>query len=225
MNISDIITNNHLILVHLNYRYFEVVDQNTGEVSAWWFGGGSDLTPSYLVEEDAKHFHQTLKDACDKHDASYYPKYKKWCDDYFWISHRGEARGIGGIFFDDLESRDSESIFSFVQDCGKSFLPSYVPILKQRMNESFTEEQKLWQQLRRGRYVEFNLVHDRGTKFGLATPGARIESILISLPLTARWEYMHSPEKGTQEDKMLQVLKKPRDWLGEERKSWWKKWI
>ncbi|KAJ3129498.1 Coproporphyrinogen-III oxidase [Nowakowskiella sp. JEL0407] len=201
--------------VHLNYRYFEIYDPFNKDAKpvSWWFGGGCDLTPSYLYPEDAEHFHKEIKAACDKHDKGYYSKFKKWCDEYFFIPHRGEARGIGGIFFDDLDDKDPEKLFAFVKDCGHTFVKQYVPILHKRKDMPFTEEMKKWQQLRRGRYAEFNLVYDRGTKFGLATPGARIESILMSLPLTARWEYMHSPEKGSREDQLLDVLKTPKEWV------------
>lgn len=200
--------------VHLNYRYFETMDKN-GEGKAWWFGGGTDLTPSYLFEEDAIHFHRTIKDACDKHDRAYYPRFKEWCDKYFYIPHRGESRGLGGIFFDDLdeEEKDQEELFSFVQHCLEAFLPSYLPIIEKRKGMPYGQREKEWQQVRRGRYVEFNLVHDRGTSFGLNTPGARVESILMSLPLTARWMYMHKPEKGSREERLLGVLKKPVDWV------------
>jgi coproporphyrinogen III oxidase len=226
--------------VHLNYRYFETSDPRdpvnaTGQATHnWWFGGGTDLTPSYLFEEDAQHFHKTIKTACDKHDKEYYPRFKKWCDEYFRIPHRGESRGLGGIFFDDLDAsarplakNPQEEIFQFVATGLEAFLPSYVPILKRRIEMPYLPEHKEWQQIRRGRYVEFNLVNDRGTSFGLRTPGARIESILMSLPLTARWEYMH-PLCGTgveeaqeeeindtrrKERELLQVLKKPREWV------------
>ncbi|KAI8817565.1 Coproporphyrinogen III oxidase [Fimicolochytrium jonesii] len=201
--------------VHANYRYFELVEEGGDHTKpvAWWFGGGCDLTPSYLFEEDAVHFHKVIKQACDKHDAGYYPKFKKWCDEYFDVKHRGERRGIGGIFFDDLENKDPNEIFEFVHDCGHSFVEQYMPILEKRKDLPYTEENKRWQQMRRGRYVEFNLVHDRGTKFGLATPGVRIESVLMSLPLKARWEYGHTPEPGTPEAKLLEVLKNPKDWV------------
>ncbi|KAJ1984183.1 Coproporphyrinogen-III oxidase [Dimargaris verticillata] len=199
--------------VHLNYRYFEINDpDNPGRPQMAWFGGGSDLTPSYFFEEDAQHFHRTLKEACDAHDQVFYPRFKQWCDKYFYLPHRGEARGVGGIFFDDLDDRDPEELFAFVRACGKAFLPSYVPIVHRRKDTPFTPLQKQWQQLRRGRYVEFNLIHDRGTKFGLFTPGARIESILMSLPLTARWEYCHTPQPGSPEAQLLEVLTKPRSW-------------
>ncbi len=192
--------------VHANFRYFE-----RGDGSSWWFGGGADLTPSYLFEEDATHFHQTFKNACDLHDAAYYPKFKKWCDEYFYIKHRGESRGVGGIFFDNHKAPDAERAFSFTKDCADAFLPSYLPILDRRLGSEFTSAQKDWQQIRRGRYVEFNLVYDRGTKFGLNTQG-RIESILMSLPLTSRWEYCHETEKGSAEEALVDVLKNPREW-------------
>lgn len=200
--------------VHLNYRYFETMDKN-GDGKAWWFGGGTDLTPSYLFEEDAIHFHHTIKGACDKHDRAYYPRFKKWCDNYFFIPHRGETRGVGGIFFDDLdeEEKDREELFSFVQQLLQAFLPSYLPIIEKRKGMSYGPREKEWQQVRRGRYVEFNLVHDRGTSFGLNTPGARVESILMSLPLTARWMYMHEPEKGSKEERLIGVLKNPVEWI------------
>lgn len=208
--------------VHLNYRYFEIHDpavqdvqgtRGVEEPKVWWFGGGTDLTPSYLFEEDARHFHGSLKAQCDRHDASFYPAFKAWCDRYFLIPHRNERRGIGGIFFDDL-SGNPRHLFNLIRDLGDHFLPSYLPIIQRRQWMRFSDHQKRWQQLRRGRYVEFNLVYDRGTKFGLATPGARIESILMSLPLTSRWEYMS--ELGTEEESaekdLLEVLKNPRDW-------------
>ena len=226
--------NPHAPTVHANYRYFEVYDpKNPSEVIAWWFGGGCDLTPSYLYNEDAIHFHETLKNACDKHAPGVlYRPFKKWCDEYFYIPHRKEARGIGGIFFDDLNSADHhrlptdkdsssssrprsrEEVFGFVKSCGDCFLPSYLPILKKRAKTQFTEQQRRWQLLRRGRYVEFNLVYDRGTKFGLNTPGARVESILMSLPETARWEYQSEvgADAGSEEGKLLEVVRNPKDW-------------
>ncbi|KAH6600224.1 hypothetical protein BASA50_002491 [Batrachochytrium salamandrivorans] len=203
---------------HANYRYFELRDASGSTVdthlpAAAWFGGGCDLTPSYLFEEDAVHFHKVIKDACNKHDPTYYPRFKIWCDAYFNNIHRGERRGIGGIFFDDLEDKPIADLFAFVSDCGNSLVNQYIPIVKRRMNMPFTAEQKEWQQMRRGRYVEFNLVHDRGTKFGFVTPGVRIESVLMSLPLTARWQYCHTPEPGSPEEKLLDALKTPRDWV------------
>lgn len=201
--------------VHFNYRYFETMNAEDGECNAWWFGGGTDLTPSYLYDEDAIHFHQTIKGACDKHDRAYFPRFKSWCDRYFHIPHRQETRGVGGIFFDDLDEaeKDQEQLFSFIRDCLTAFLPSYLPIIARRKDMPFTEPEKDWQQLRRGRYVEFNLVHDRGTSFGLSTPGARVESILMSLPLTARWQYMHDAVPGSREDRMVRALKETRDWV------------
>ncbi len=196
--------------VHANYRYFE---RGTGDRDgSWWFGGGADLTPSYLFEEDARHFHSTLKDACDRHNVADYAHYKEWCDTYFHIPHRAEGRGVGGIFFDDLRANNKQDCFDFVQDCAESFLQSYLPILERRKDMAYDNQQKEWQNLRRGRYVEFNLVYDRGTTFGLKTNG-RIESILMSLPLVARWEYCHEVEPGSEEERMQNVLKQPVDWI------------
>ncbi|KAI9357033.1 Coproporphyrinogen III oxidase [Zopfochytrium polystomum] len=197
---------------HLNYRYFELREDGKDEPAAWWFGGGSDLTPSYIFEEDAAHFHSVIKAACDKHDRSYYPRFKTWCDTYFHLPHRDEHRGVGGIFFDDLDERPAPELARFVEDCGRAFVAQYVPVVARRKDAPFSPAMKTWQQIRRGRYAEFNLVYDRGTKFGLATPGARVESIMCSLPLTARWEYAHEPEEGSDEWKMVQVLKNPREW-------------
>ncbi|GAO46010.1 hypothetical protein G7K_0255-t1 [Saitoella complicata NRRL Y-17804] len=198
--------------VHLNYRYFEIENQD-GTPRAWWFGGGSDLTPSYLFDEDAIHFHKTMKNACDKHDRRYYPDFKKWCDKYFYIKHRQETRGVGGIFFDDLEDKTPDELFSFIRSCANAFLPSYLPLIERRKDMSYTPDEKIFQQVRRGRYVEFNLVYDRGTQFGLNTPGARVESILMSLPLTSRWEYMHVPKLGSREERLMEVLRKPKAWV------------
>lgn len=230
--------------VHANYRYFELTEppaegehsttSSHPKVLASWFGGGSDLTPSYLFEEDAQHFHKTLKTACDKHGSALFPAFKTWCDEYFFITHRNEARGIGGIFFDDFTDEpharipvdkngsDSDTrpwsqddIFEFVKSCGDAFVPSYVPILERRKNIPTDEHKRRWQLLRRGRYVEFNLVYDRGTKFGLMTPGARVESILMSLPEVARWEYMSDlggDGEDSEEGKLIEVLRKPREW-------------
>lgn len=197
--------------IHFNYRYFEVIGEDG--VKQWWFGGGTDLTPYYLNEEDSVHFHKTLKDSCDEHDVTYYPKFKKWCDDYFHIKHRNESRGIGGIFFDDLDTPTQDDAFKFVTTCAESVIPSYLPLVREHKNKDYGFNERQWQLLRRGRYVEFNLIYDRGTKFGLYTPGARYESILMSLPLTARWEYMHEPEKDSREEILTEVLKNPRDWL------------
>ncbi|PHT35827.1 Oxygen-dependent coproporphyrinogen-III oxidase, chloroplastic [Capsicum baccatum] len=200
--------------VHFNYRYFETDAPNDapGAPRQWWFGGGTDLTPAYIFEEDVKHFHSVQKGACDKFDASFYPRFKKWCDDYFYIKHRGERRGLGGIFFDDLNDYDQEMLLSFSTECANSVIPAYIPIVEKRKDTPFTDEHKAWQQLRRGRYVEFNLVYDRGTTFGLKT-GGRIESILVSLPLTARWEYDHQPVEGSEEWKLLDACINPKEWL------------
>jgi coproporphyrinogen III oxidase len=178
-------SNPHAPTIHFNYRYFEIQDPKdpSGPPKAWWFGGGTDLTPSYLYDDDVKHFHSLFKQSCDKHDEAYYTRFKRWCDDYFHISHRGESRGVGGIFFDDLSDRSPEEIFKFVRECSNTFLPAYYPIVEKRSAMKFTEEEKRWQQLRRGRYVEFNLVYDRGTKFGLAMKEPRTESILMSCEL------------------------------------------
>lgn len=272
--------NPHAPTAHANYRFFEVevpLTKEEREAAAkeagsggatpvvpttrklWWFGGGADLTPSYLYDEDAVHFHGTLKAALEAHDPPspsppFYPRFKAWADDYFLIPHRGERRGVGGVFFDDLDtesvntvgsnflpaalkaagagagtqqaasalplssslssSSSPYSLLPLIADAAEAFVPAYVPIIEARKDTPYTEEQKRWQQLRRGRYAEFNLVYDRGTKFGLATPGARIESILMSLPLTARWEYGHVPAPHTHEARTMDALKSPRDWLG-----------
>ena len=200
--------------VHANWRYFEMYDAS-GNVIQSWFGGGQDLTPYYLFEEDAKHFHQVCKTACDKHNPEFYPKYKKQCDEYFWNAHRGEARGVGGLFFDYLkptETQTSEDWYNFVTEIGNSFLNGYLPIVEKRKNQSYTQANRDWQEIRRGRYVEFNLIHDKGTLFGLKTNG-RIESILMSLPPHVQWVYDHKPEKGSEEEKLLQVLENPREWI------------
>lgn len=198
--------------IHFNYRYFEV--ENPDGSIQWWFGGGTDLTPYYLNEKDVIHFHRTLKDACDKHNPKYYESFKKWCDDYFYIKHRGENRGVGGIFFDDLEKPSQEEAFQFVKSCAEAVIPSYIPLVKKHKHDGYGYAERQWQLLRRGRYVEFNLIYDRGTKFGLHTPGARYESILMSLPLNAMWQYMHEPKPTSKEAKLLDVLREPKDWLG-----------
>ncbi|KAI9153848.1 hypothetical protein LWI28_017425 [Acer negundo] len=200
--------------LHFNYRYFETDAPKDvpGAPRQWWFGGGTDLTPAYIFEEDVKHFHSTQKKACDKFEPTFYPRFKKWCDDYFYIKHRNERRGLGGIFFDDLNDYDQEMLLSFATECANSVVPAYIPIIEKRKDTPFTEQNKAWQQLRRGRYVEFNLVYDRGTTFGLKT-GGRIESILVSLPLSARWEYDHKPEEGSEEWKLLDACINPKDWI------------
>lgn len=200
--------------VHANWRYFEMYDAQ-GEVMQSWFGGGQDLTPYYLFDEDAIHFHQTCKTACDAHDPSFYPKYKKQCDAYFWNTHRKEARGVGGLFFDYLKADEQHTMndwYDFVTEVGNSFLQAYVPIVERRKDLSYSEAQRTWQEIRRGRYVEFNLVHDKGTLFGLKTNG-RIESILMSLPPHVQWVYDHHPEPGSEEARLLEVLAQPVEWV------------
>lgn len=195
-------------IIHMNVRYFEM----DGGIK--WLGGGIDLTPHYIVQEDAKFFHGELKKVCDKHNPGYYKKFKEWADDYFYITHRHETRGIGGIFFDRLnESTEMnfEQNLNFWKDVGYTFAPTYVELINRNKNKSFTEANKQWQLLRRGRYVEFNLVYDKGTKFGLETNG-RVESILMSLPKTAGWEYDFKPAPNSEEAKTLSLLKKGIDW-------------
>ncbi|MGB6150813.1 MAG: oxygen-dependent coproporphyrinogen oxidase [Pricia sp.] len=200
--------------VHANWRYFEMYDKS-GNVVDQWFGGGQDLTPYYLFEEDAVHFHSVCKAACDKHHPDFYSTYKKRCDDYFWNAHRNEARGIGGLFFDYCKATDAMNMtdwYNFVTQVGDSFLESYVPIVLKRRNVAYTAEHRDWQEIRRGRYVEFNLVHDKGTLFGLKTNG-RIESILMSLPPFVQWRYDHQAMAGSEEERLLEVLKTPRPWV------------
>lgn len=200
--------------VHANWRYFELYDNDDKKIDSW-FGGGSDLTPYYIFEEDGRHFHATLKNALDPFGKELYPKYKKHCDEYFINKHReNEARGIGGIFYDYLrpvDEKDAERLFEFQQANGNAFLEAYVPIVQRRKGYTYTEQEIFWQEIRRGRYVEFNLVHDRGTLFGLKTNG-RTESILMSLPPRARWEYNYSPAPGSREEELVKNLK-PRDWI------------
>ncbi|MDJ0647830.1 MAG: oxygen-dependent coproporphyrinogen oxidase [Xenococcaceae cyanobacterium MO_188.B19] len=223
--------NPYVPTIHFNYRYFEA-----GPV--WWFGGGADLTPYYPFAEDAAHFHRTYKAACDKHHQEYYPVFKRWCDEYFYLKHRGETRGVGGLFFDyqdgqgslyrgpyqdssaakyskelgDITPRSWEELFSFVQECGRSLLPAYLPIAERRKDTEYGERERNFQLYRRGRYVEFNLVYDRGTIFGLQTNG-RTESILMSLPPMVRWEYGYQPEPNTPEAELYETFLKPQDWV------------
>lgn len=201
--------------VHCNYRMFELYNDQD-ELTDRWFGGGTDLTPYYLFEEDASHFHQTYKQACDSWDRDLYPKFKKECDNYFVNWHRNEERrGIGGIFYDyqhAIEPKDAEFWMNFGKTCGNAFTKAYLPIVERRKNWAFTAANKYWQEIRRGRYVEFNLVHDRGTLFGLKTNG-RIESILMSLPPVVRFDYNFQPVVGSEEEKLVQVCLKPRDWV------------
>ena len=199
--------------IHMNVRYFEIYDDQ-GDYVNGWFGGGTDLTPYYLDKEDAKFFHTSLKAACDPFGKELYPEYKDKCDKYFYNSHRGETRGIGGVFFDYLKpttEKTSEDWMQMTQYVGDSFLPIYSKIIATHKEETYTPEQKVWQEIRRGRYVEFNLLHDRGTHFGIKTNG-RTESVLMSLPPTVRWEYMHEPERGSREAELVENLKAV-DWV------------
>lgn len=200
--------------VHANWRYFEMYD-TTGKMVTQWFGGGQDLTPYYLFDEDAIHFHTVCKNVCDSYSPDFYSTFKKNCDDYFWNAHREEARGVGGLFFDYLKETETFSIedrFRFVTAVGDSFLESYIPIVEKRKEIDYGKEHKDWQEVRRGRYVEFNLVHDRGTLFGLKTNG-RIESILMSLPPKVQWKYNYSPEENSEEEKLIKVLTNPKEWV------------
>jgi|SRR6185312_15463425 len=197
-------------IIHMNVRYFEMSNGTK------WFGGGIDLTPHYVDKKEAHFFHTMLKNVCDSHSSDYYPKFKAWADDYFFITHRNETRGIGGIFFDRLSEDSNFSIekrFEFAVALGKTFLPIYLPLINSNKDKSFGEREKQWQYLRRGRYVEFNLVYDKGTKFGLDTNG-RTESILMSLPPTAQWKYDFKVEKGSPEEATLALLKKDVNWIG-----------
>lgn len=206
--------NPYVPTVHANWRYFELYDAD-GNIIDCWFGGGADLTPYYLFEDDASHFHHALKIAIDPFGTELYPMYKKNCDEYFINSHRNnEMRGIGGIFYDYLKPPDdteAERLFQFQQANGHAFLKAYLPIVAKRKTTPYSTSEIEWQEIRRGRYVEFNLIHDRGTIFGLKTNG-RTESILMSLPPRARWEYNHRPGKGTAEEKLIKVCLHPRSW-------------
>jgi len=196
-------------IIHMNIRYFEM---STGQ---YWFGGGIDLTPHYVEIDDAKFFHEKLKAVCDKHASHYYQEFKHWADDYFYLPHRKETRGIGGIFFDHLsedEDFSKEDRFHFVKDVGLAFAPIYTYFMRKNSIKPYSEREREWQQIRRGRYVEFNLVHDRGTKFGLETDG-RTESILMSLPPLAGWEYDYQPPKNSREGQTLQMLQKGINWV------------
>jgi coproporphyrinogen III oxidase len=191
--------------VHMNTRFFSAAD-------TWWFGGGMDLTPYYGFVEDARHFHATCRDALASFGADYYPRYKRWCDEYFRLRHRGEPRGIGGIFYDDLADRDFDFSFVLTRSVAEHFLPAYMPILERRRSAPYGERERAFQTYRRGRYVEFNLVYDRGTLFGLQS-GGRTESILMSLPPLAAWRYDWKPEPGSAEEALYKEFLVPRDWV------------
>ncbi len=196
--------------VHMNVRFFEAKKEGADPV--WWFGGGMDLTPYYGFEEDAIHFHQTCKTALDPIGSDYYPRFKKWCDEYFFLKHRKEPRGIGGVFFDDFNQPDFSTCFKLTQRVGDHFLPAYAPILERRLNVPYGEQERDFQAYRRGRYVEFNLVWDRGTLFGLQT-GGRTESILMSLPPIVKWRYNWTPQAGSPESKLYTDFLIGKNWI------------
>jgi coproporphyrinogen III oxidase len=202
--------NPYVPTTHANFRFF-TTDSGDGD-PVWWFGGGFDLTPYYPFHEDVVHWHQTAKNACDPFGNDHYPKYKKWCDEYFFLKHRDETRGVGGLFFDDLNEPGFDKSFAFTRAIGDSFLPAYLPIVKSRHKHKYGERQREFQLYRRGRYVEFNLIYDRGTLFGLQS-GGRTESILMSLPPRVRWEYNWQPEAGSPEADLYQNYLQPREWL------------
>ena len=199
--------------VHMNIRFFVATAQNNSAEDIWWFGGGMDLTPYYGFEEDCQHFHRTNKTALDSFNPAYYPAFKKHCDEYFYLKHRQEPRGIGGIFFDDFNELGFEQSFALQRAVGDSFLRAYLPILQRRKDTPYTEEQRDFQAYRRGRYVEFNLVFDRGTLFGLQSNG-RTESILMSMPPIVKWRYDYKPENGSAEAKLYTDFLIDKDWLG-----------
>ena len=202
--------NPYVPTTHANFRFF-TTDADDGE-PVWWFGGGFDLTPFYPFLEDVVHWHEKAKEACDPFGEDLYPKYKQWCDEYFYLRHRGETRGVGGLFFDDLNEPGFQKSFEFVRSAGDMFLKAYLPILRARNKHKYGERQREFQLYRRGRYVEFNLIYDRGTLFGLQS-GGRAESILMSLPPRVRWEYNWQPEPGSPEADLYDNYLRPRDWL------------
>ena len=210
-------------IIHMNVRYFQTeersqnteVPSNKNQQQVWWFGGGIDLTPHYIDEEGARFFHRQLKKVCDKHHPGFYPEFKKWADDYFYLKHRKETRGVGGIFFDHLNDKrglDKETAFAFVKDVGETFAPTYIDIALKTKDLPFGTKEKEWQAIRRSRYVEFNLLWDKGTKFGLDTDG-RTESILMSMPPQAQWFYQYQTEQGSKEEDTLKLLRKGIEWV------------
>lgn len=203
--------NPYVPTTHANFRYFRAADADN-DAPVWWFGGGFDLTPYYAFAEDVRHWHSTAKQACDPFGDDLYARYKQWCDEYFYLKHRDETRGVGGLFFDDLNDKGFDTSFAFLRSVGDSFMPAYRPIVKKRKAHPFGERQREFQLYRRGRYVEFNLIYDRGTIFGLQS-GGRTESILMSLPPRVRWEYNWQPEAGSAEEKLYTDYLRPRDWL------------
>ena len=214
MGVSLVIhpTNPHIPTSHANVRFF--LAEKDGAEPVWWFGGGFDLTPYYPIAEDVKHWHQVAKQACEPFGDSLYGEYKTWCDEYFYLKHRNETRGVGGLFFDDLNTGGFDRCFSIMKAVGDAYIPAYQPIVAKRKAMAWTEQQKEFQLYRRGRYVEFNLVFDRGTHFGLQT-GGRTESILMSLPPLVTWKYDWQPEPGSEEAKLYSDYLVPRDWLAE----------
>ena len=204
--------NPYVPTTHANFRFFSAGDEDN---PVWWFGGGFDLTPYYPFQEDVVHWHRIAKSACDPFGEDCYARYKAWCDEYFYLKHRDETRGVGGLFFDDVNEPGFEHSFEFLQSAGDSFLPAYRPIVKKRKDHPYGERQREFQLYRRGRYVEFNLIYDRGTIFGLQS-GGRTESILMSLPPRVRWEYNWQPAAGSAEEKLYKDYLRPRDWLGDD---------
>jgi coproporphyrinogen III oxidase len=202
--------NPYVPTTHMNIRFFLAEKEDREPV--WWFGGGFDLTPYYGFEEDAKHWHTTAKNVCAEYGEDIYPRYKKWCDDYFFLKHRDEPRGIGGLFFDDLNEWEFDKCFAFLRGVGDAFVPAYLPIVERRKQLEYGDQQRQFQLYRRGRYVEFNLVYDRGTLFGLQS-GGRTESILMSLPPQVRWEYDWQPEAGSAEAELYEKFLRPKDWV------------
>lgn len=202
--------NPYVPTTHANVRFF--IAEKPGHEAVWWFGGGFDLTPYYPFEDDVVHWHNTAKAAVDPFGEHYYPDYKKWCDDYFYLKHRGETRGVGGLFFDDLNQPGFEQSFALMRSVGEAFIPAYLPIVEKRKNTAYAERERQFQLYRRGRYVEFNLVYDRGTLFGLQS-GGRTESILMSMPPLVRWQYGYQPETGSAEAQLYDRYLKPQDWL------------
>ncbi|MGC2520551.1 MAG: oxygen-dependent coproporphyrinogen oxidase [Burkholderiales bacterium] len=204
--------NPYVPTVHMNVRF--LVATKAASDPVWWFGGGMDLTPCYGFEEDARHFHAACRHALEPFGADCHPRFKRWCDEYFFLRHRGEPRGVGGIFFDDLNERGFDHCFALLRSVGDHFLPAYAPIVARRRDARYGERERDFQAYRRGRYVEFNLVYDRGTLFGLQS-GGRVESILMSLPPLVKWRYDWKPEPGSPEDRLVREFLRPRDWLGE----------
>ena len=197
--------------IHANYRYLELLLD--GEVQDWWFAGGTDLTPYYLDESDCTSFHASLKSACECLSPDFYQRYKEECDEYFLIKHRGIRRGVGGIFFDDVNTWDKEVLIEFQRRCGEAFVNSYPEMVRKHKDDVYEKCHRNWQKIRRGHYVEFNLAYDRGTKFGLMTPDANLEAIFMPMPLAARWEYKYKIVEGSEEERLMQVLRTPRNWV------------